>query len=98
MDVRSYRAVFELERRVYRIDTIRLNPGGVPLRGIVYAAAAVVMSLVAGRLPPVRLILGPLPWYVRYLGLPIGLAAVAAIARIDGRPFHLAAWALAAWA
>ncbi|MEA2264799.1 MAG: hypothetical protein QOE27_382 [Solirubrobacteraceae bacterium] len=96
MDVRSYRAVFELERRVYRIDTIRLNPGGVPLRGIAYAAAAVLMTLLAGRLAPVRLILAPLPWYVRYLGLPIAVAGVATIARIDGRPFHLAAWALAA--
>jgi hypothetical protein len=96
MDVRSYRAVFELERRVYRIDTVRLNPGGVPLRGIVYAAILIVVSLLAGRLAPVRVILAPLPWYVRYLGLPIVGAALATIVRIEGRPFHLAARAMAA--
>lgn len=96
MDVRSYRGVFELERRVYRIDTVRLNPGGVPIRGIAYAATLIVVALLADRLAPVRLVLGPLPWPVRYLGLPILVAALATIARIEGRPFHLAAWALAA--
>lgn len=96
MDVRSYRGVFELERRVYRIDTVRLNPGGVPIRGIAYAAALILATLLACRLEPVWLILGPLPWPVRCVGLPILAAALATIARIEGRPFHLAAWALMA--
>ncbi len=96
MDVRSYRAVFELERRVYRIDTIRLNPAGVPLRGIAYAVVLILASLLASRLGPVRLILAPLPWYVRYLGLPVLAAALATIVRIEGRPFHMAARALVA--
>ena len=47
--------MFALERRIYRIDTLRLNPSGVPLRGIVYAAALVVAALVAGALPPTAL-------------------------------------------
>ncbi len=95
MEIRSYRAVFELERRVYRIDTLRLNPGGVPLRGIVYAAGLILATVVAGRIGPVGLLLGVLPWYVSYLGLPIAAAALGTIVRIEGRPFHLAAWALA---
>ncbi len=95
MEIRSYRAVFELERRVYRIDTLRLNPGGVPLRGIVYAVGTVLATAVAGRIGPVGLVLGVLPWYVGYLGLPIAAAALFTIVRIEGRPFHLAAWALA---
>ena len=33
-------SVFALERRIYRIDTLRLNPSGVPLRGIGYARGA----------------------------------------------------------
>ncbi|MGI8800949.1 MAG: hypothetical protein ACR2KV_02090 [Solirubrobacteraceae bacterium] len=94
MDVRSYRAVFELERRVYRIDTVRLNPGGIPLRGIVYAGASVLLALVADRLAPIHFVLAPLPWYVRYLGLPVIAAALATIVRIEGRPFHLALRAL----
>jgi hypothetical protein len=37
MDIRSYRAVFDLERRIYRIDRLRLNPSGVPVRGVIDA-------------------------------------------------------------
>lgn len=96
MEIRSFRAVFELERRVYRVDTVRLNPGGIPLRGVLYTAALVPASLVAGRVPPASWVLGLVPWYVRYLGLPVVVAALATIARIDGRPFHHAARALAA--
>jgi hypothetical protein len=94
MEIRSFRAVFELERRVYRVDTVRLNPTGIPLRGILYAAALVPASLLAGRLPPVAWIVDLLPWYVRDLGLPVIAAALATIVRIDGRPFHHAARAL----
>lgn len=96
MDVRSYRAVFDLERRVYRIDTVRLNPAGIPLRGILYAGVLVVATFVADRLPPVHLALAPLPWYVRYLGMPIAAGALATVARIEGRPFHLAVRAILA--
>ena len=28
IEIRSYRAVFDLERRLYRIDGFRLNPSG----------------------------------------------------------------------
>jgi hypothetical protein len=96
MEVRSYRGVFELERRVYRIDTVRLNPGGIPLRGIGYAVGLILLTLLASRVAVVRLILSPLPWYVRYLGLPITVAALATIVRIEGRPFHLAVQAMVA--
>jgi hypothetical protein len=90
VDVRSYRAVFELERRVYRIDSVRLNPAGVPMRGLLYAAALMLATLVADRVQPVTLILAPLPWYIRCVGLPIVVAALATIVRIEGRPCHLA--------
>jgi hypothetical protein len=90
VDVRSYRAVFELERRVYRIDSVRLNPAGVPVRGLLYAAALILATLVADRVEPVTFVLAPLPWYIRFLGLPIVVAALATIVRIEGRPCHLA--------
>jgi hypothetical protein len=95
MEIRSFRGVFELERRVYRVDTVRLNPAGIPLRGILYAAGLVPAFLVFGRLPPTAWVLGLVPWYVRYLGLPCIAAALATILKIDGRPFHHAARALA---
>ena len=90
LEIRSFRSVFALERRLYRIDTLRLNPGGVPLRGIAYAAALVLAALVAGALPPTALLDQVIPWYVRDIGLPIAAATALGSLRIDGRPFHLA--------
>ena len=46
MEIRSYRAVFDLERRIYRVDRMRLNPAGVPVRGIVYFLALLAAIVV----------------------------------------------------
>ena len=94
MEVRSYRRVFDLERRIYRVDRLRLNPSGVPLRGIVYFLALAAVTSLTARLPGVGAIVGALRWYVRDLALPGVLAALLAVVRIDGRPFHLAARAV----
>ena len=51
MEIRSYRRVFDLERRIYRIDHLRLNPSGVPVRGVVYFLALLAGVLLAARLP-----------------------------------------------
>lgn len=94
IEIRSYRTVFDLERRIYRVDRLRLNPGGVPVRGVLYFVALALVSGVAAHVPlaawPVRAV----PWYVRDLGLPAGAAALLTVIRIEGRPFHLAARAL----
>ncbi len=94
MEIRSYRAVFDLERRIYRIDSLRLNPGGVPVRGLVYFLALLATALVLGHVPPLTILMGALPWYVVYLALPVASAALLTVIRIEGRPFHLAAQAL----
>ena len=94
MEIRSYRAVFDLERRIYRIDRLRLNPSGVPVRGVVYGLALIALALVGGSLPPFSLAVHALPWYVSDLGLPVGAAALLTVVRIDGRPAHLAVQAL----
>lgn len=96
IEVRSYRRVFELERRIYRIDRLRLNPGGVPLRGLVYLAATAVLLAVVSRAPVVGAPLSVLPWYVRFIALPGATAALLGALRIDGRPFHLVAVAIVA--
>jgi len=98
LEVRSFRSVFALERRIYRIDTLRLNPGGIPLRGIVYAASLVVASLIAGATPPTAWLDPLLPWYVRDVGIPLATAVVLGAIRVDGRPFHSAAGSLVAHA
>jgi len=94
MVIRSYRRVFDLERRIYRIDRLRLNPGGVPVRGIAYFMALLLLALALERVAPISLLARVVPWYVRDLALPGMLSAVLAVVRIEGRPFHLAARAV----
>jgi hypothetical protein len=94
IEIRSYRAVFDLERRIYRVDRLRLNPGGVPVRGVVYCLAILACLALAGTLPLLGTLVRVLPWYLRDLFLPAGLAALLTMIRVEGRPFHLAAAAL----
>jgi hypothetical protein len=94
MEIRSYRRVFELERRLYRIDRLRLNPGGVPVRGIVYFLALLSAVLVAGSLPLVGAFARAIPWYMRDLAVPAASATLLSVIRVEGRPFHLAGAAL----
>src|SRR5919197_5951314 len=91
VEVRSYRSVFDLERRLYRIDRIRLNPGGVPVRAVIYAVAGAVVVALAAVVPLVGWPLAALPWPVRELALPALVAAALTAIRIDGRPWHVAA-------
>jgi hypothetical protein len=94
MEIRSYRRVFDLERRLYRIDRLRLNPGGVPVRGIVYFLALLSAVLITGSLPLIGACARAIPWYVRDLALPAASATLLSVIRVEGRPFHLAAAAL----
>jgi hypothetical protein len=94
VEIRSYRRVFALERRIYRIDRLRLNPSGLPVRGVVYFLALLAAAAFLARLPLLGIAIGTLPWYLRYLALPGASAALLTIISIDGRPFHLAAHAL----
>jgi hypothetical protein len=94
-EIVSYRAVFDLERRIYRLDRLRLNPSGVPIRGVVYCVALALAVLVLAALPVSGAVLGLLPWYLRDIALPVGGAALLSVVRVEGRCFHLAALSLA---
>jgi hypothetical protein len=94
IEIRSYRRVFDLERRIYRVDRLRLNPGGVPVRGIVYVLVLLAAMLLGARLPLLGLALKALPWFVSYLAVPGLTGALLTVVRIEGRPFHLAMHAL----
>ena len=98
IEIRSYRNVFDLERRIYRVDRLRLNPGGVPLRGIVYFLAILAAGSLAGGLPLVGVLARTPPWYLRELLFPGVLAALLTLIRIEGRSFHLCALALLRYA
>jgi hypothetical protein len=94
MEIRSYRRVFELERRLYRVDRLRLNPGGVPIRGVVYFLALLAACLIVGVVPLLGAAARALPWYLRDVALPGATAVVLCVIRVEGRPFHLAAHAV----
>ena len=91
MEIRSYRRVFDLERRIYSVDRLRLNPGGVPVRGILYFLAILATMLIAASLPGVGDLVRVLPWLARDLALPAAGATVLSAIRVEGRCFHLAA-------
>jgi hypothetical protein len=95
IEVRSYRNVFALERRIYRVDRIRLNPSGVPVRGVLYGTALTASVFALAQLPLTGWLLAPLPWYLRDVGLPLGAAALLTLIRVEGRAFHVGAFALA---
>jgi hypothetical protein len=94
IEIRSYRRVFDLERRIYSVDRLRLNPGGVPVRGVVYFLAILGLGLLAAGLPLVGALAREFPWYLRDIALPSAGATVLSAVRLEGRTFHLAAQAL----
>jgi hypothetical protein len=98
VEIRSYRTVFDLERRIYRIDRLRLNPSGIPVRGVLYFLLTLLLCLTLGVLPLTRTITHLFPWYMRDLGFPLGLAALLSIIRVEGRPFHQTAMSLLRYA
>jgi hypothetical protein len=96
LPIRSYRVCFDLERRIYRLEQWRLPvPWGIPLRGVAYAAVVLLGVLIARNLPLLGALVDGLPAPVRFLILPVGVAYLLTSVRIDGRPLHTAAGALA---
>lgn len=97
--LRSYRLAFELERRIHRIDSFRIPlPYGMPLAALGWAAATLVLVLLAAPVPLVGDLLAKAPMPVRLLFIP-GLAAHLLCRQTsDGRPAHEALLARAAFA
>ena len=95
LTIRSYRLCFRLERRIYKIDRFRVPVSwGIPLRGVVYAAVALMGVLVLQRAPLLESLASGLHPAVRYVILPAALAYALTQVKVDGRPAHQAA---AAW-
>lgn len=94
--VRSFRVVFELERRIHKVDRIRLPlPYGLPLRSLAYALAAFLAVVALARVPLLGAPLAALPVPVRLAVVPAAVAYALTQLRPDGRPAH---WFLLAWA
>ena len=94
LQIRSFRVVFDLERRIHRIDRFRVPlPYGLPLRSLAYAIGGLAIVLTAQALP----VLGPmvrlLPAPLRLMLVPVALSVALTRLRLDGRSAHAAALA-----
>jgi hypothetical protein len=93
--IRSFRVVFDLERRIHKVDRWRLPvPHGVPLRGVAYFVVALVAVVLLSRLPVAGVLVGALPPPVRYVVGPVAVAYALTQVRVDGRSAHAA---IVAW-
>jgi hypothetical protein len=94
--IRSFRLVFDLERRLFKLERWRLPfPYGLPLKGIAYAIGALCALLLLESAPIAGDALALLPAPVRFVLLPVGIAYLLAQVQVDGRSAHVTA---AAWA
>ena len=87
--IRSYRRVFRINRRLYRIERWTIPvPGGIPLIGIGYFAAALIVVLLLGQLPLAATVVALLPPPLRYVIVPAAIATVLVSIEPDGRAPH----------
>src|SRR3954470_21838414 len=87
--IRSYRRVFEVDRRIYRVDRWALPvPGGVPLRAVGYFVATVLAVVILDGLPLIGELLAMLSPPLRYVVLPLAVAVFGTQAAPDGRTAH----------
>jgi hypothetical protein len=95
LPIHSFRVVFELERRIHKVDRWRIPvPYGVPLRGLAYWAIAMVATIAATRFPVLGGAVRLMPPPIRLVIAPVGIAYLLTRVEVDGRPAHLS---LAAW-
>lgn len=98
IQLRGYRRVFRIERRLFRFDRWRIPyPHGVPLRGIGYFLVLELCVFAASRLPLLGVLIGLWSPAVPYLGLPLAGAFLLMQGRIDGRPPHHVLASLVRW-
>jgi hypothetical protein len=88
--VRAYgRRVFQVERRLYRVERWRLPvPGGIPLRAAAYAVATFLLVLVASRLPGLGALVGLAHPAYPYVLLPLAVGVLGSQVAPDGRATH----------
>lgn len=89
IEIRSFRVVFALERRIHHIDHWRIPvPYGLPVRALAYAVAALFVTVVVGRLPLVGEAVGLVPAPLRLVVWPGAVGFALSRLRVDGRPAH----------
>ncbi len=87
--VRSYRRVFDVDRRIHRIDRWVLPiPGGLPLRTLGYFVGTLLVVLIVDGLPLIGDLIGALSPPMRYVLIPAAVAAIGSQVAPDGRAAH----------
>jgi hypothetical protein len=87
--IRSYRRVFEVDRRIYRIDRWALPvPGGVPLRAVGYFGATLGLAIALSVLPATGEVIGAISAPLRFVVIPLAVAVLGSQAAPDGRAAH----------
>lgn len=87
--IRSYRRVFEVDRRIYRIDRWALPvPGGIPLRAVGYFAATLLLLILLSALPATGDLVGTISAPLRFVVIPLAVAVLGSQAAPDGRAAH----------
>lgn len=98
IQLRGYRRVFRVERRLYKFDRWRIPyPHGVPLRGIGYFLAVEFGVVIISRLPPGGALVGLWGPLISFFGLPLLGAFVLMQGWVDGRPPHHALASMLVW-
>lgn len=89
IQLRGYRRVFRIERRLFRFERWRIPyPHGIPLRGIGYFLLLELGILAFSRLPLLGLLVALPSPAIPFLVVPGAGAFALMQARIDGRPPH----------
>src|SRR5258707_13509489 len=75
--IRSYRRVFEVDRRIYRVDRWALPvPGGVPLRAVGYFATTLLLVIFLGALPGTGELVGAISAPLRFVVIPLAVTGL----------------------
>lgn len=87
IDIPSYRVVFRLERRLFKVGDKRLPlPYGLPLPAAGWFLAGLAVMFILGNLPGVGAITALLPAPFKYGLIPGALAFGISRLQLDGRP------------
>lgn len=87
--IRSYRRIFNVERRIYKVDKWTIPvPGGIELRAVVYFIGSLLLILFLTILPLIGDALALLGWQYKFVIFPLAVAVFGTRVTPDGRPAH----------
>jgi len=95
--IRSYRRVFKVERKIYKVDKYVL-PRAIEMRAAVYFIGALIFITIASRVPLIGLPFELIGWQYKFCLIPLAVTVFGTRLTPDGRPAHRYAVSLVAYA